>query len=161
MMRGVRSPRALLLAAAATALIAGGAGCGGGGENEEYADEIQGVVEPLDSELREIGDTVTGSRSIEEVAKAVNAFEAEIAETVNELEAIDPPPDVEQAHELLIGAFAAFNRAVMRLSQAAESGSATAIIATAEQLQAATRRLRTQLGETEQRLQDAGIEVGE
>ena len=34
----------------------------------------------------------------------------------------------------------------------------TAIIATAEQLQAATRRLRTQLSEAEQRLQDAGID---
>jgi hypothetical protein len=160
MMRRVRTARFLLVAMAATALIAA-AGCGGEdeAEKEEYAAEVESVLEPLDAELQEIGDTVTGAQDIDDVAVAVDAFESEIRETIDELRAIEPPAEVQEAHRRLIDAFTSFNSAVTRLAEAAQSGSSVAVVAAAARLQLATGTLKSQLGDAEQLLEDAGIDV--
>jgi len=155
----MRYIRILASALAITALIVG-AGCGGGDDsNDEYAEEVKTVLEPLGSELQEVGDAVSRSANAQQLADSVQTAEDEIQTAVDELEAIDPPSDVEDAHQKLISTLDQFNVALGKLSAAAETGDTAEILSTAGELPAAVTELQSDLSEVTTELEDAGIEV--
>jgi ABC-type transporter Mla subunit MlaD len=155
-----------LLTLAATALIA--AGCGGddggdgGGElsKEDYAGEVRDVLEPLGTELQEIGDVVRESSDAEELADNVRTAEDEIQGAVDDLESIEPPSEAQGAHDLLVGALNRFNDALKALSDAADSEEVERIVSTAQELPPAVGELRDELEEVREALGNAGIDVG-
>jgi hypothetical protein len=155
----MRSLRAVLVAMAATALIAG-AGCGGGGDgNQQYADDVSAVLEPLGTDLQQIGEDVTGSAGAQQLADSVGKAEDEIRGAIDELKAIDPPSEVEDAHQALTSALDTFNAALGKLSDAAASGDPAQILSAATTLPAAVGALQTSLESVKAQLEDAGIDV--
>jgi ABC-type transporter Mla subunit MlaD len=156
----MRYVRILLPVLAATALLVG-AGCGGGSSdsNDEYADEVRQVLDPLGDELSQIGDVVSQSKDAQQLADSVQKAEGEIQGAVDELEAIDPPSDVEGAHQELITALDGFNAALKELSDAAETGNTSEILSSATKLPTAVTDLRSDLNSVKTQLEDAGIDV--
>ena len=78
---------------------------------------------------------------------------------MDELEAIDPPSDVEGAHQELIAALDDFNAALKQLSDAAETGNTSEILSTATELPTAVTDLQASLDSVKTQLEDAGIDV--
>lgn len=96
---------ATVAAGVAVALTA--AACGGGGSDsltlEEYFDEI----EALDKRFNEDSDALDAAFNSDDLDEIKGAFEdgaANVEEFVNELDSIDPPDEVQEAHDEAVSA---------------------------------------------------------
>lgn len=160
--------RLVLAAAAAIALVALVACGDGDGDNgsdgeelsrEDYAAEVRDILEPLGDELTDIGGVVGGSETPEELADSLQTAEGEIADAVDDLEALQPPSELEGAHQALIDALETFNEGLMELSDAAETSDVAEILDAARRLPSAIEELEGELDQIREELRDAGVEL--
>jgi soluble cytochrome b562 len=139
------------------------AGCGGddGISPEEYSQEIQDVLEPLGTELQTLGSEVQQVRDADAFASAITDVQDTLEQGISDLEAIDPPEDAEDAHADMIAAFESFNESLDGVREAAEEGDVQALQNAASQLPQAALDFQSDLSDVTQRLEDAGVPVGE
>jgi hypothetical protein len=145
------------LAALAILLLAAGliAACGGD-EKEDYAKEVESVLEPLGTELQSLGGALSAATDEAGLVEGLDAAESEIETAVSELEAIDVPSDVEQVNDDLITAIGGFGDELAKVRDAAESGNAADLQTLALGLPQVAEAFQTELS----RIQDAAIEAG-
>ena len=112
-----------IVAALAALLLAAGlvAACGSD-EKEEYAQQVEDVLNPLGEELQSLGDDLSASTDPEQLATGIGDAEDTISQGITDLEEITAPEDVEQVHQDLIGALETFNGELASVREAAESG---------------------------------------
>jgi len=88
------------LALAATfTLAAGVAACSSTGEKNDYVDEVNALQTQYASDVTDLG-TPTNTKELREVAKKGAELDAQLAE---DIAAIDPPDEVAELHEQLVG----------------------------------------------------------
>ncbi|MEJ7876714.1 MAG: hypothetical protein WKF62_08640 [Solirubrobacterales bacterium] len=111
----------VLLAMIAALLVAG---CGGDDEGdsgessssgeplseEDYAVELGEVLEPLGTELEEVG-AATSSGTDEEAVEGVSSVSDSLESSISDLEGITPPENVADAHEAMIASLGEFQEA--------------------------------------------------
>ena len=132
---------------------------GGCGEQspEEYQGEVAGILEPLFSELEQIGHEAATRRSAEELVPDLERATGAIDAAVDDLERIDPPSELEEQHRALVDALSAFGEAVAAARDSAEAGDEQAITT---ELPQAAREFQTRLAEVTEDYEAAGVEFG-
>jgi hypothetical protein len=148
------------LAVLATALLAAGllAACGGD-EKEDYAKEVESVLEPLGTELQTLGTELSAATDEAGLVDGLSAAETEIDSAVSELEAIDVPSDVEQVNQDLITAISGFGDELAKVRDAAESGNAAALKTLALALPKVADDFQAELSRIQQAAIDAGVPI--
>jgi hypothetical protein len=134
------------------------AACGGEDDKEQYAEDVQGVLDPLGDELQTLGTELQGVDSPAGFAAALQGVEDRIDESVAELESIDPPEDVTEIHADLISALETFNASLEGVRESADDGR-QALQAAAADLPVAALEFQRQMTEVTQRARDAGVPV--
>lgn len=148
-----RTSLALVLSLLALFLVA----CGGSSE-DDYASEVSDTVNALGTELQEAGEAATSATSEEEVVAALEDSEESLTGAVDDLEGIDPPEDVADLHDELIGLTEGYAETVAETRDAVESG------APASELSGfltESQTFATDLTDLRDQFVEAGIEFGE
>jgi len=146
-----------ILTVLATALLAGAllAACGSD-DKEDYAKEVESVLEPLGTELQSLGTELSAATDEAGLVDGLNSAESEIDSAVSELEEIDVPDGVEQVNEDLITAIGGFGDELAKVREAAESGNAAQLQTLALALPEVADDFQAELS----RIQDAAIDAG-
>lgn len=144
----------------AVALLATGlvAACGSD-EKDEYASDVESVLEPLGEELTNLGTELSNVDSPEGFVEGVTAVQDRIEEGVADLEAIEPPSDVTDIHEDLIASLEKFNSSLDAVRTAAEDGDLQTLQEEALALPQAASEFQTEIDDITQRAEDAGVPV--
>ena len=132
------------------------AGCGGGLSEDEYREEVEGVLTPLGDELQTIGGETSSQTTPEGVADGLGQAEDVLATGVEDLEEIEPPDDLQEPHDGLVTALADFEEATASAREGAESGDLEAVAT--EYVTAATD-FQQELSDVVQEFEDAGLEL--
>jgi hypothetical protein len=149
----IRFRHGLVGSLVAAALVAG---CGGELSNEEYQGEVEGVLEPLGEELQRIGTETTMQTSPEEVAGGLGEAEDTLDTGITDLEEIEPPGDLEEPHDRLIGAFESFRDATTEAREAAEENDQEALLS---EYPAAATEFQSEVADIAQEFEEAGLEL--
>lgn len=153
----MRSSRSRLVAGL---LVAGAlvAGCGGGDElsEEEYREEVEGVLTPLGEELTTIGTETSNQTTPEGVADGLGQAEEALETGVTDLEDIEPPSDLQEPHDRMVAAIETFEQETQTAREGAEEGDLQAVAT--EYVTAATE-FQSELAEVVQDFQDAGLDI--
>lgn len=123
---------------------------------DEYRTEVEGVLTPLGEGLQEIGNETSNQTTPEGVADGLAQAEDELETAITDLQAIQPPENLQEPHERLIAALEDFQQATADAREGAESGDVQAIAT--DYVQAATD-FQTELAQVVQDFQDAGLEI--
>ena len=126
----------------ATAMLVA-AGCGGEVDNDEYAAELEAAIGNLEDEFAQM-----------EPSEAEAAF----TDLADELEDIEPPSDVEEAHEELIDTFRNLGESIGEINAMSEDP-ANLDQERMQELSAEVQELFAALEGLEQEFADAGIEL--
>lgn len=123
---------------------------------DEYRTEVEGVLTPLGEELQTIGSDTSTQTTPEGVADGLADAEAALETGITDLEAIQPPENLQEPHDRMIAALRQFQEATATAREGAESGDIQAIAT--DYVQAATD-FQAELTEVVQDFQDAGLEI--
>jgi hypothetical protein len=132
------------------------AGCGGGLSEDEYREEVEGVLTPLGDELQTIGTETSSQTTPEGVAEGLGEAEAVLETGVGDLEEIEPPDDLQDPHDALVTAVSDFEQATADARTRAEEGDLEAVAT--EYVTAATD-FQQDVTEVVQQFEDAGLEL--
>ncbi len=132
------------------------AGCGGGLSEDEYREEVEGVLTPLGEELQTIGSETSSQTTAEGVADGLGEAEGALETGVTDLEELEPPDDLQEPHDALVTAVSDFEEATASAREGAESGDLEAVAT--EYVTAATD-FQQELTDVVQQFQDAGLEL--
>lgn len=144
---------------AAVLLCAGLVGACGSDDKEEYAQQVEDVLNPLGDELQTLGDELSASTDPDQLASGIGEAEASIDQGISDLEAITPPEGVEQVNEDLIAALESFNDELASVREAAESGDLKELQQQALALPGAAVTFQDELAEIQNEAIDAGVPI--
>jgi hypothetical protein len=91
--------------ACALAVAALLAGCGGGDERlskAQYQRELSEVGKTLSESIGSVGGAVTGVADLEAAGEQVGELQTALSKAADDLDELEPPEDVEGAHEKLV-----------------------------------------------------------
>ena len=163
--------RIALLALLASGLVA--TGCGGGdgssttststgtsttaaGDPEAaYADELRGALTPLGDVLTQIGAAAQSAQSTDEITSSLSDAQDAVNEASQTISDIDAPADLEDENADLVAALDGFEQALADAQAVVESGDAQAV----NQLVSKAQAFAGKIGQIQQRLVDAGVEL--
>lgn len=102
-------------------LLAGGCGSGGSSsatasDTDSYASDFVGIMQPLSADLQQAGDDATNATSEDDVMAALDDSEAVLSDSVDQLQALEPPGEVADLHEQLIAEVQNYLQSVSRTS---------------------------------------------
>ena len=132
------------------------AGCGGGLSEDEYREEVEGVLAPLGEDLQAIGAETSSQTTPEGVAEGLGEAETALETGATDLEEIDPPDELQEPHDNLVTAVSDFEQATADAREGAESGDLEAVAT--EYVTAATD-FQQDVTEVVQEFEDAGLEI--
>jgi hypothetical protein len=151
-MKTIRVVGALAALLFATGLLAA---CGTD-EKEEYAQEVEDILQPLGENLQTLGAELSSASDADALATGLGEAESDMEDAASELEALDVPDDVEQVNADLVAAINGFAGDLAEVREAAESGNT-------QRLQNVALGLPEKASEFEQELneiQEAAVEAG-
>lgn len=123
---------------------------------EAYAEEVRVVLEPLGDNLQELGGSLRETDDPQVLAEGIGEAQQELRDSVEQLESVTPPEEVEQVHEDLIAAIEGFADTLEDTRQAAEDENVEELQAAALELPGAAQEFAAEL----QRIQEAAIDAG-
>jgi hypothetical protein len=132
------------------------AGCGGGLSEDEYREEVEGVLTPLGDELQTIGTDTSTQTTPEGVAEGLGEAEGVLETGVADLEEIEPPDDLQEPHDALVEAVSTFEQATADARAGAEEGDLEAVAT--EYVTAATD-FQQEVTDVVQQFEDSGLEL--
>lgn len=163
----------LMLLAIVAALI--GSGCGGDDDGEaedgattteptgealsadEYATRLGEILEPLGTELQEIGTATSQGAGNEDAIDGVSQASETLQGSIDELSAIVPPEEAADAHESIVSSLQGFKDAADEFASV-DPGDEEAVAAALTGLQDAVVTFQTSFQEAITQLGEAGIE---
>jgi len=138
-------------------LLALAAGCGGGGggselSKSEYQKEVQAVGKTLSTSIDDLGSAVSGSGDLEEAAGQIDALQEALKGAADDLAELEPPSDVESAHDKLVEGIRGFADGLDDLESAMADGDVDEI-----------QKFQTDFASSDavQKISDATEELGE
>lgn len=133
------------------------AGCGGGGggselSKSEYQKEVQAVGKTLSTSIDDLGSAVSGSGDLEEAAGQIDALQEALKGAADDLAELEPPSDVESAHDKLVEGIRGFADGLDDLESAMADGDVDEI-----------QKFQTDFASSDavQKISDATEELGE
>jgi chromosome segregation ATPase len=152
-----------IVAALTAVLLAAGllAACGGddGTSKEDYAQEVEDVLEPLGTELSKLGQTISESEDSAALAAGISEAQGELDQAAADLEEIDPPSDLEDVNADLVAAISEFSDNLGAARDAAEADDKEALRSAITDLPVQAQEFSAKLGEIRQRAIDAGVPI--
>lgn len=133
------------------------AACGGDDAKESYAQEVEGIIEPVNQSLAALSDVSTP----DELANRLAEAEGDLGAAVSDLESLDVPEGVEQVNSDLITTFSDFEAELADVRKAAESGDAQALQRAASDLPEVASSFESELSRIQEDAIDAGVPVDE
>jgi hypothetical protein len=135
------------LCAVGVLLLAGAfavAACGSNEEDNDYVEQVNEIQNRLVDEVTETvsGDPPANPRAAAEVAADLQGV---FTSTANEFDAVEPPDDVADLHDELVGAIRGVGARIGEAEKAFASGSSKQAARAALELQSATTDLQPQL----------------
>ena len=124
--------------------------------DEEYQTEVEGVLTPLGEDLQRIGSETSSQTTPEGVAQGLGDAEEVLQTGIDDLEAIQPPENLQEPHDRMIAAIEDFQAATTTAREGAESGDIQSIAT--DYVQAATD-FQTELMAVIQDFEDAGLDI--
>jgi hypothetical protein len=117
----MRHERSLAASLAAAAVLVGGGGCGGGDRlsKAEYEEKMQEVGASLERSFEAIGDNPD---SLDQLSEALGKSQDELREAADELEDVEPPENVEDAHDDVVDGLRGVADQFGELVEATEEG---------------------------------------
>ena len=144
---------------AALLLSAGLVAACGSDEKEDYAQQVEDILNPLGEELQSLGDELSASTDPDQLASGISEAEDTIEGGISDLEAIDPPEDVQQVNDDLIAALQTFNDELASVREAAESGDLQELQKKALALPDAAVKFQEDLTDIQNAAIDAGVPI--
>lgn len=144
---------------AAVLLCAGLVAACGSDDKEEYAQQVEDVLNPLGEELQTLGDELSASTKPDDLAAGIQKAEDSIDQGISDLEAITPPEGVEQVNDDLIAALQDFNDKLAIVREAAESGDLQELQKQALALPEAAVTFQEDLADIQNAAIDAGVPI--
>lgn len=129
--------------------------------SEEYAREVEEVLEPLGPDLASLGDAISGSADAAALAEGIGEAQAELAGGAENLAAITPPEAVERIHEDLVAAIRGFADTLGATRTAAEEGNLEELQRTALELPGAAQAFAEELERVQRKAIAAGVPIDE
>jgi hypothetical protein len=131
----------------------------GSDEKEDYAQQVEEILNPLGEELQSLGDELSASTDPDQLASGISEAEDTIDQGISDLEAIDPPEDVQQVNDDLIAALQSFNDELASVREAAESGDLEQLQKKALALPDAAVKFQEDLTDIQNAAIDAGVPI--
>lgn len=149
-----------VFAALAALLIASGllAACGSD-DKEEYAQQVEEILDPLGNDLQQLGAELSGATDESELASGLEQAEGDLQQAADEIEALDVPDGVEQVNSDLVTAINGFADELGTVREAAESGNAEALQKSALNLPQVASDFEDELNRIQQDAIDAGVPI--
>ena len=138
-----------MLAAAALAVPI--AGCDGD-EKKTYRSEYVKAADEFKRAAEKVGEQARGKPELKDRIPALRAFRASIDELAKDLDALDPPENVERLNDQAVDALQTLSDDLDKLEDAARSNDAAAVRRLTPKLQLDQAELQTTLDAIDQRL---------
>jgi len=151
--------RVLTISLAALALLV--AGCGGGDDDtdkETYERQVNEVGQALDRTFDQLGESISSSGSAQEAAGKLEEGADSLARAAGDFDEIDPPSDIEDAHDKIVAALKALAEDFREGAEAAKQGDVNELLAFAQGLQ--TSQPVRDISEASQEIEKAGYDFG-
>ena len=141
--------RAAAIGLAALLLVAA-SGCGGDTKAaNDYVDAVNKAQTDFQSNVQKMGSASnTGSDPAAAAKKTFGDLSAAILKVINDLKAVDPPGDVENLHNELIGELEDFGHQVDKAGASLSSGDPTAILKAQSTFATEASKLGTKISQT-------------
>jgi hypothetical protein len=152
----VAVPRKILLLALAATLLAGCGGDGGRLSKAEYEDRMQEIGAELRTASAGIGD-LSQTRDLDKLAETISDFQERLDEAADDVDALNPPEDVEEETDEIAEALHAFADTFGEMEAAARDGD----LAELQQAQAEIARKGAEAQRATQSLEQKGYEIGD
>jgi hypothetical protein len=127
---------------------------------EEYAKQAQQVLIEFGTSFQQLGTEISSSKNPQQFSDLVNQAEDQIQTAIDDFDALQPPPEAQEAHDQTLAALENFSSKLTDVSDAAESGDKQALQEAAQALQQAGLDFQGELTQAAQKYQDAGIDLG-
>jgi hypothetical protein len=127
---------------------------------EEYAKQAQQVLIEFGTSFQQLGTEISSSKNPQQFSDLVNQAEDQIQTAIDDFDALQPPPEAQEAHDQTLAALENFSSKLTDVSDAAESGDKQALQEAAQALQQAGLDFQSELTQAAQKYQDAGIDLG-
>ncbi len=128
-------------------------------DGQEYADAVAAVLAPTGENLTNLGQTISASKNVEELASSIGDAQEELQSSASELEALNPPEEGVQINQDLIDLFNGFADDLEPAQQAAEDGDKQALASAAGGIPAVAQEFSSRLEQIQQDATDAGLPV--
>ncbi len=155
--------RLIVMATVVAALAV--AGCGGGDDSssdalseDDYATQVTGVLAELGPQLQSVGSEIAQQTQVDQIVSGLQQTEDLLQGASDDLDAIEPPESVADAHQQLIDAVDSFGDSTATFREAAEEGKPDESDVSA--FQEAGQQFQTELGDVVTQFQDADIQLG-
>lgn len=154
-------PIRVLTALAALLLAAGLLAACGSDEKEDYAQQVEEILDPLGTQLSELGTELSGASSESELAEGLGQAESDLEAAASELESLEVPEDVQDINADLVSAINGFAAELGNVREAAESGDQQALQEAALNLPDVASEFEAELNRIQQEAIDAGVPIEE
>lgn len=137
-------------------------GCGGGLSEDEYREEVEGVLTPLGEELQTIGTETSSQTTPEGIAEGLGEAQGALETGVGDLEEIEPPDDLQEPHDRLVASLSDFEQATAEALEGAESADSAdspELQEVATEYVTAATEFQQEVTEVVQEFEDAGLEL--
>lgn len=128
-------------------------------DGQEYADAVAAVLAPTGQNLTNLGQTISASTNVEELAASIGDAQEELQSSASELEALNPPEEGVQINQDLVDLFNGFADDLEPAQQAAEDGDEQALTSAAQKIPGDAQEFASQLQQIQQDAIDAGLPV--
>jgi len=147
----LRTTLVLALSVLALALVA----CG---EDSDYADEVRNTIVTLAQELQDAGEQAASATDDDETVAALNDAESALTVAAEDLEGFEPPEDVADLNDEVLGLIEGYRESVVETIDAIESGAPASDL---EQFTVDSQAFAEAFASLRDQLVDAGIAVEE
>jgi hypothetical protein len=129
-------------------------------DDGDYAAGLTQVLSEFGTSFQTLGTKLQGVKDEGALASGIDDLEAQIQTTISDLEDLDPPAEAQEGQDDIIAAFEAFSQKLTDVSDAVDSGDASAAKSSAQDLQDAASTFQQDFSAGIAKIAQAGVDVG-
>jgi hypothetical protein len=129
-------------------------------DDGDYAQSLTAILTDFGTSFQTLGTKLQGVKDEDALASGIDELESQIQTTIDDLKALDPPEEAQQGQDDVIAAFEAFSQKLTDVSDAVDSGDASAAKTAAQDLQEAATTFQQDFTAGITEITQSGVEVG-
>jgi len=129
-----------------------------GGEGD-YAQELTSIISEFGTSFQTLGTSLQSASDQEAIASGIDELEAQIGTTIDDLIALEAPPEAQEGQDQMVAAFEGLSAKLTDVSDAVDSGDEEASQAAAQELQAAAATFQTDFSKGLSAIAESGVQV--